>query len=82
MTCVQYLLGQEERGDITMGWNDHIGDNANSIITCSHCGKQYIQWTEEQVPGNRMKDEDVCPYCGGINGSSMSVEYHNRKIEK
>ena len=64
-----------------MGWNDHIGDTSDEIITCPHCGKKYLQWTEDQTPGFRIKDEDICPYCGHENGSSMSVEFHNRRME-
>ena len=47
--------------------------------TCSLCGKMYLQSTEEQKPGFRMKDYDICPYCQGNNGYSMSVEFYNRK---
>ncbi len=49
--------------------------------TCSLCGKIYEQYTEDQTPGFRMKDYDICPYCQGSNGESMSVEFFNSKIE-
>lgn len=65
-----------------MGWNDHIYDNEDTIKTCKHCNRKYIQYTEEQIAGCRDKDYDYCPYCGNENGSSMNVEYHNRKINK
>jgi uncharacterized Zn-finger protein len=64
-----------------MGWNDHLNDNVESQVICKHCGKKYLQWEENQVPGFRDKDHDYCPYCGESNGSSMSVEFHNRKLE-
>ena len=65
-----------------MGWNDHIGDAHNNIVSCKHCGKKYIQRTEDQQPGFRERDYDRCPYCGKDNGSSMEVEYLNRKLEE
>ena len=46
-------------------------------VVCPKCKKPYIQQCEEQVPGFRDKDYDVCPYCSADNGSSMSVEYRN-----
>ncbi len=64
-----------------MGWNDHINDAKTAKIKCSHCGKIYLQWTENQVPGFRDKNEDICPYCKGSNKSSMEVEFHNSKLE-
>lgn len=50
-------------------------------VTCKSCGKQYRQEQEDQVPGFRMRDYDVCPYCKAENGSSMSVEFNNSKME-
>ena len=55
-------------------------DSWFNIVKCSACHKKYIQECEEQVPGFRDRSEDVCPYCGLINGSSMSVEYTNKPI--
>ena len=65
-----------------MGRNDHLNDTVIERKTCQHCGKDYIQWTEDQVPGFRVMDEDICPYCGEENGHSMEVEYHNTRIEQ
>ena len=65
-----------------MGRNDHFGDYLEEKIVCKKCGKQYLQWEENQIPGFRSRDEDVCPYCGNINGTSMDVEFHNEKIEQ
>lgn len=64
-----------------MSQYNHIHDVPDEIITCSHCDKKYSQSTEDQVPGFRSRDYDRCPYCGESNGSSMQVEYSNRKIE-
>lgn len=63
-----------------MGANDHIFDSSDTTEKCSHCGKKYRQWIEDQVPGFRSKDYDRCPYCGESNGSSMEVEFNNSKI--
>lgn len=49
--------------------------------TCKKCNKDYLQWTEEQIAGFRDRDYDFCPYCGAENGSSMEVEFHNRKMD-
>ena len=49
-------------------------------VKCYHCGKQYMQRTEDQVPGFRDREYDICPYCHEENGSSMEVEYFNYKI--
>lgn len=58
--------------------NDYIMCyNNRSIKFCNHCGKPYYQETEDQVPGFRMMDYDICPYCGNENARSMSVEYSN-----
>ena len=48
-----------------------------NIVVCPNCKKPYRQRCEEQVPGFRDKDYDICPYCHEDNGSSMSVEYFN-----
>ena len=50
-------------------------------VKCTACGKVYHQRVEDQATGFRIKDEDRCPYCNGLNGTSMSVEYTNSKQE-
>ena len=52
----------------------------SNIMVCPECKKPYRQDCEEQVPGFRDSSEDDCPYCGAINGRSMSVEYYNHKL--
>jgi len=49
-------------------------------VSCIKCGKTYRQVCEEQAPGFRSRDLDVCPYCGTENGSSISINYYNYKI--
>ena len=49
---------------------------------CRSCGKPYYQETEDQVPGFRMMDEDICPYCGFENGRSMQHEHQNYKMSE
>ena len=55
-------------------------ESSSGIVKCSHCARAYRQTVMEQVPGFRERDNDVCPYCGELNGSSMEVEYTNSKI--
>ena len=52
-------------------------DEWSQIVVCKNCGKPYRQDCEEQVPGFRDRDYDICPYCKHENGSSMDEEYHN-----
>lgn len=47
---------------------------------CPHCGKTYELTYIEQVPGCRVRDEEICPYCGAVNDSSMEVEFITRKV--
>lgn len=49
-------------------------------VTCKKCGLKYQQNTEEQVPGFREVDRDICPYCGHENGRSGDVEYFNKPL--
>lgn len=63
-----------------MGHNDRISIIDESIVSCKACGKKYYQWLEDQIPGCRSKDYDICPYCSTINGSSMEVEFHNKEL--
>lgn len=63
-----------ENGDLS-GFTVEYG-----IKLCSKCHRKYKQRTEEQVPGFRDRDYDICPYCGSENGTSMQVEFYNSKI--
>ena len=50
-------------------------------VVCGKCHKTYLQETVEQVAGFREVDDDVCPYCGHVNGRSGDVEFFNHKLE-
>lgn len=52
-----------------------------SVVVCKYCRKKYLQVTIDQEAGFRDRDNDICPYCNQSNGSSMSVEYSNYKID-
>lgn len=54
---------------------------SKSIVKCKHCGKKYKQVVEDQTPGFKDMEYDICPYCKKENGRSMSEEYSNYKIE-
>lgn len=51
----------------------------NRTVKCSHCGKIYHQYLSRQLEGHRFREDDICPYCGESNGSSMEWEFNNRK---
>lgn len=55
-------------------------DEWSNVVKCHNCGKPYRQDCEEQVPGFRDMDYDVCPYCDHVNKSSMSEEYFNQPM--
>lgn len=48
---------------------------------CGKCHKTYLQEIVEQVPGFREVEDDVCPYCGYVNGRSGDVEFFNYDLE-
>lgn len=47
------------------------------IVKCLYCNRLYKQRTEEQIPGFREVDDDICPYCNKSNGRSGDVEFYN-----
>lgn len=51
------------------------------LCICKKCRERYRQYLEEQTPGFRQKDYDICPYCGYENRSSMEYEFYNERIE-
>lgn len=65
-----------------MGYNDHIGDAPEETVKCPKCGKRFICWEEDQMPGFRDRDTLRCPYCREEIASSMEVEFHVRKLEE
>lgn len=56
-------------------------ENKDGYVACSKCFKIYWQRLEEQIPGFREREYDICPYCGEEHGSSMSYDYINSKIK-
>lgn len=65
-----------------MGWNDHLEDTQTCVVTCPFCGRNYEVTYIEQAPGCRMKDDEICPYCGKIIRSSMEYDSFTRKLEE
>ena len=55
-------------------------EECENILVCNHCKKPYRQRTEEQVPGFRDVDDDICPYCHESNGRSGDVEFYNEPL--
>lgn len=65
-----------------MGWNDHIENSGNTVKEqCPKCGKLYLCYYEEQVPGFRMRDYKICPYCHEVLESSMEYEFSCSQID-
>ena len=51
-----------------MGFNDRYFDKLiENEEQCPVCGKHFICVVTEQVVGCKVKDEKICPYCGGTN---------------
>lgn len=50
-----------------------------SLKTCRCCGRAYRQSKVAQKEGFKEREEDICPYCGNSNGSSLEWEFTNRK---
>jgi hypothetical protein len=72
-----------------MGFYNENGEYENRELEtyqvekiCKACGKRYKQIQEEQISGFRDRSYDYCPYCGEENGSSMSWDYYNSKIDE
>lgn len=55
--------------------------NKNRVV-CKNCHKPYFQLLDQQIEGFRIKDYDICPYCGYENGSSMTYEYYNEPLNQ
>lgn len=68
------MLAYNENGNL-----QEFEENS-SIVLCSKCRMKYRQRTVEQVPGFREIDEDICPFCGYVNGRSSDVEFYNSKL--
>ena len=68
------MMAYDENGDL------REFEESNSVVVCKHCKKMYDQHTEEQVPGFRTVDDDICPYCKKSNGRSGDVEFFNRAL--
>ena len=35
-----------------------------NLQACTHCRKIYRQVINDQIPGFREREHDICPYCG------------------
>lgn len=64
-----------------MRYNDRLDGSIWDKVKCTQCGKIYECREEEQEPGFRSKDYEICPYCGNVNDSSMDYEFFTRKFE-
>lgn len=53
-----------------------------TVVSCKHCGKDYIQVQTDQTPGFRSSEDDVCPYCHEVNRSSLAVEFDNFPMDE
>jgi len=52
------------------------------LVVCPNCNKPYHQFREEQVPGFRDMDYDICPYCHHENNHSMTWEFSNYPLSE
>ena len=51
------MMAYDENGDLR-----EFGEY-DDIVICKYCKKMYHRHIEEQVPGFREADDDICPYC-------------------
>lgn len=65
------MLAYDENG-VIREFYEHEG-----VVVCSHCYRLYKQLIEEQIPGFREVNDDICPYCKKSNGRSSDVEFYN-----
>ena len=65
------MFAYDENGDL------REFEDYENIVVCNHCKKLYRQHIEEQIPGFRDIDDDICPYCHESNGRSGDVEFYN-----
>ncbi len=72
---VEYKLSMDALYNIFFS-NPGLSQNA-TIKVCGHCRMPYAQIVEKQSEGSKEIDDDLCPYCGYSNGSSMEEEYFN-----
>ena len=70
------MLAYSERGKL------EEYEDVKGYAVCSSCLKIYRQTLKKQVPGFREREEDSCPYCGNVNGSSMEHDYWNTAIDE
>lgn len=65
------MLAYDEKNKLSEFEDDY------SLGICESCHRIYRRTVNEQSPGFREREYDVCPYCENNNGSSMSHEYFN-----
>ena len=58
---------------------NHI--SIREIDICKKCGKKFWVEATPQVPGFRWEEDEICPYCGNINRTSMTWEFYTEKYE-
>lgn len=63
-----------------MGYNDRLSYVRWDRACCPKCKEAYECREEEQEPGCRSKDYEICPYCGEVIQSSMEYEFTTRKL--
>ena len=58
----------------------NVSESIEFTTICRSCKRMYKQIRTEQTLGFRDMDFDICPYCGNINGRSMTYEFDNYPI--
>ncbi len=55
-------------------------EGGREINVCRKCHRLYRQSLYVQIPGERVREYDICPYCSEENGNSMSYGYFNSEL--
>lgn len=63
-----------------MGYSKIVISEISVVKECPFCGHKYICYEEEQIPGFKDWEEEVCPHCDHVIRTSMEYEFRTYKI--
>ena len=63
-----------------MGYRKVVVSEISEVKECPYCGRRYVCYEEEQIPGFRDWEEEICPHCGKVIQKSMEYEWRTYKL--